>query len=288
MRAVSSELLQYLNSLRSNRDAPALLADCYTFTLRDGLKLTYTNADVPILLNGAVFAADSVLVDGLRFRCEVGLDVDQQQIRLIARPTDTIGGVPFLQAVRNGVLDGADVQRDRAFLTSWSAPPVGAVTLFKGRVGAIESVGRTSAQIVVNSDLVLLDVDMPRNLYAPSCQHVLYDSGCSLVKNAFGASGAAAAGSTTVFVAWSGSSSVYTQGTVTFVSGANTGVTANVKYATPAGLFLAYPLQSAPAAGDAFNVYRGCDHTRATCASKFNNLANFRGFPYVPPPTTAI
>jgi Phage conserved hypothetical protein BR0599 len=48
------------------------------------------------------------------------------------------------------------------------------------------------------------------------------------------------------------------------------------------------PLQSSPNAGDAFTVYQGCDHTPGTCQSKFNNLANFRGFPYVPPPQMAI
>ncbi len=48
------------------------------------------------------------------------------------------------------------------------------------------------------------------------------------------------------------------------------------------------PLQSAPSAGDTFTVYYGCDHTPGTCQSKFNNLANFRGFPYVPPPQMAV
>ena len=50
---------------------------------------------------------------------------------------------------------------------------------------------------------------------------------------------------------------------------------------------LMYPLPFAPATGDAFTVAFGCDHTQATCQGKFNNLANFRGFPYVPPPQLA-
>ena len=39
--------------------------------------------------------------------------------------------------------------------------------------------------------------------------------------------------------------------------------------------------------GDAFTVAVGCDHTPATCAARFANLARFRGFPYVPPPQLA-
>ncbi|MBE7190375.1 phage BR0599 family protein, partial [Jatrophihabitans endophyticus] len=53
-------------------------------------------------------------------------------------------------------------------------------------------------------------------------------------------------------------------------------------------LALAYPLTAAPAAGDAFTVYQGCDHRLATCQTQFANQANFRGFPFIPPPTLAI
>jgi len=287
MRAASPALITFLNNLRAQNDATALVADCYTFTLRTELVLTYTNADVPITLNGYVYAANSILVDGLKFKCEVGLNVDQQQITLSARSTDTLGGIPFLQAIRNGVFDGAEVQRERAFLTSWTGAPVGGVILFKGRVGTVDHVGRTTAQITVNSDLVLLDLDMPRNLYSPTCQHVLFDSGCGLVKNAFGASGAVGAGSAASVINWSSSSAGYTQGTITFTSGANTGVTATIKEATTSALTLAYALPTSPATGDAFTAYQGCDHTQATCTTKFNNVANFRGFPFIPPPTYA-
>ena len=43
----------------------------------------------------------------------------------------------------------------------------------------------------------------------------------------------------------------------------------------------------APSTGDGFTVAFGCDHTRGTCQSRFANLANFRGFPFVPPPQIA-
>lgn len=288
MRAASTALLSFLNGLRAAPDAPVLMADCYTLTLRSGAVLTYTNADVPITLNGATFLANSILIDGLQYKCAVGLDVDRQKITLSARPSDTIGGIPFLVAIRNGLLDGCEVQRDRAFLSSWTAAPIGGVTLFKGRVSTIDSVGRTSAEITVASDLVLLDLDMPRNLYLPSCNHVLFDSGCGLVKNAFGASGTVGLGASAVTVPWSAASGAYAQGTITFTSGANTGATANIKSASSSALTLSYPLNFVPAAGDGFTAYQGCDHTLSTCQSKFANGANFRGFPYVPAPETAF
>jgi uncharacterized phage protein (TIGR02218 family) len=287
MRAASTALINMLNAARATPDAQVLMADCYTFTLRTGLILTYTNADVPIALNGFTYLANSILVDGLKFKCAVGLDVDQQQITIGARPTDTINGVPFLEAIRNGVLDGCEVQREKAFLTSWAAAPVGSVILFKGRVGTIDKVGRTTAQITVNSDLVLLDLNMPRNLYSPQCVHVLYDSGCSLVKSAFGSNGTVGSGSSAALINWASSTSLFTQGTILFSSGVNAGVSGNIKSASSSALVLSAALPNVPAAGDAFTAFQGCDHTLSTCQSQFNNLIHFRGFPFVPPPTAA-
>jgi hypothetical protein len=43
-----------------------------------------------------------------------------------------------------------------------------------------------------------------------------------------------------------------------------------------------------PVAGDNFVVYKGCDKTMTICQNRFSNLANFRGFPFVPPPELAM
>ncbi len=288
MRATTPALASVLAARRASKDAALLMADCYTFTLRSGLILAVTNADVPIALNGTLFAADSLLVDGLAFKCATGLDVDQQRVTIAARATDTVGGVPFLVALQRGLFDGCALQRERVFLQAWGSPPIGSVVLFKGRVTSIDEVGRTSAQVTVASDLVLLDVDMPRNLYQPTCNHTLYDSGCGLIKNAFGTAGMAAAGSTATAILWPGAAALHVQGTMTFTAGANAGSSATVKSAVPgSSLTLAYPLAALPAGGDAFTVYQGCDHTSATCRAKFDNLARFRGFPFVPPPASA-
>ncbi len=217
-------------------------------------------------------------MDGLRYRCTTGLDVDQQRITVSARPSDTVGGVPFFVALREGVFDGCTVRRDRAFLTAWDAPPIGGVTLFTGRLASVDQVGRTSATLTVASELTLLDVDLPRNVWQPTCNHTLYDTGCRLVRQAYASAGAVGDGASTTFIPWAGASEALTQGTVTFTSGGNSGVSATIKLADAAGLTLTYPLPAMPAPGDSFTAYQGCDHTLATCRSKFANEANFRGF----------
>ena len=162
MRNVSPALATFLEARRSARDVQILVADCYTFTLRSGLVLTYTNADHSIALDGFIYAANALLVDGLHYSASIGLEVDQQTITIAARASDTIGGTAFLVALQAGALDGCLVRRARAFLSTWDAAPVGAVTLFEGRVTTVDEIGRTHAEITVASDLVLLDVQMPR------------------------------------------------------------------------------------------------------------------------------
>jgi len=73
-------------------------------------------------------------------------------------------------------------------------------------------------------------------------------------------------------------------GTVTFTSGNNNGVSRKVidfdnatKKAT-----LDYALDNAVAAGDAFNIYRGCDKTLAMCTTPYANAANYHGFHTIP------
>ena len=57
--------------------------------------------------------------------------------------------------------------------------------MFQGRVSTVDNVGRTQATLTVASDLVILDYDMPKNLFSPTCLHVLYDAGCGIVRGTF-------------------------------------------------------------------------------------------------------
>ncbi len=291
MKPASTALINYLNAVRAAPDAVMLMADAFAFTFAGGSVLGYTNVDVSFSYDGTLYAANAVRIDGLKFKQSIGLDVDSQQISVAALSTDTItGGAAFLQALRNRAFDGCRIARYRVFFSdAIGGTVVGGVLLFQGRLGVIDEIGRTSAKLTVNSDLVLLDNDMPRNLYQPTCLHTLYDSGCTLSKASFASNGVVGAGSNFSQINWSGASANFAQGTISFGSGVNSGVSATVGSALAGvALYLIYPLQSAPAPGDSFTVYFGCDHSEGTCLAKFNNLANFRGFPFVPPPQMAL
>jgi len=289
MKSASLALANLLSTARAAADSTLAFAECFTFTLSTGVAYSWTNIDMPVVYGGRTFSASGPLVNGLRYKATVGLEVDKQQITIAARPTDLINGAPLLVALRDGAFDGASVQRDRVFLNASDGSVVDGVTLFKGRVSTIDQVGRTSAILTIASDLIVLGYDMPRNLFSPTCNHTLYDSGCGVVRGTYSVNGETGAGSTASSINFSGAAAQYTQGAIVFSSGANANVRATVKtVVTGASLNLIYPLPFTPAEGDAFTIYAGCDHTQSTCASRFSNLSNFRGFPYVPPPQMAV
>jgi uncharacterized phage protein (TIGR02218 family) len=288
MKQTTTAVINLINAARAAPDAPIAFAECFTFITTTGTQYTWTNVDYDVVYSGYTFNAEGPLVSGLKYKGSIGLEVDKQQITIAARPTDLIGTAPFLIALRDGAFDGAPVYRDRVFLTSPMGTVVGGVRLFQGRISTVDNVGRTQATLTVASDLVILDYDMPKNLFSATCLHVLYDTGCGVIRGTFSLDGTCGAGSTSGTIYFSGARAGDAQGSLVFTSGANSNVRATVKSVVVGSAYnLMYPLPFAPTVGDAFNVAYGCDHTQGTCQGKFNNLPNFRGFPYVPPPQLA-
>ncbi len=75
----------------------------------------------------------------------------------------------------------------------------------------------------------------------------------------------------------------FNYGVLTWESGANLGRSIEVQASTLAGaMTLWLPMEQPIAIGDRFRVYPGCDKLTGTCISKFANIVNFRGEPFVP------
>ena len=74
----------------------------------------------------------------------------------------------------------------------------------------------------------------------------------------------------------------YSKGTLTFTSGANLNITRdiNTQKGNVITTFLPFPYDIA--VNDTFEMTAGCMKDINTCINKFNNLINFRGFPYIP------
>lgn len=280
------------------------IADLYRFALIGGDELLYTSYGFDVLWDGDRYSSGGTTGpffemdgDGAKVRWARGLET--QALDFAVTPgTAQVLGQPFLSAVRVGVFDGATLTFSRAYFAlpagSPSPPlePVGVIDLFVGRVGEISPAGRSMARFNCPSAIELLNMNLPRNLYQPGCVNTLFDTACALLAGDFDVAGVVASGSTATQInATLGEATGYFDlGKIVFTSGANNGLARMVKTYTagsPGSLALLYPLAAAPAPGDTFTVYPGCDKAKSTCEEKFNNLANFRGFPYVPQPELA-
>ena len=278
-----------------------LLAGLYDISLQNGNVLHFTDFDIPLK---AAINPSSVInqyLTGLTITRgavtnEVGMAVQELEVTISPQQNNPAGpvlfsGYPLQQAIRIGLLDNALVQYSELYM-NYPGPgqPLDTsskgVPWYSGNVGDIDPVGILTSVLKVASGQQYFTVQMPRNLYQGGCVHTLYDTGCTLSQAAFTATGTVSS----VIVPGNFNTSLtaanrfYEMGVLKFTSGANAGFSSTVKaYAQASGniqTVMPFPFPIQP--GDAFNVYPGCDHTQATCISKFNNKAHFKGFPFVP------
>ena len=315
MRECSAALAAYLAANDS-----IVLADLYTFALASGEVLRYSGWTTALSIPGTLFPARSLNYDAATFTdfalgprfgrskvtTRIGVEPTELDIEILASAGDLVGNIPFAEAVRVGLFDGATVELDRLF-----APPPGIGTALDTRLGAIvwfygrvaeTDVGRSQILMKVKSLINLLAIQqMPRRLYQASCGHVFGDPMCGYDraggKNALGA--ATGIGAVTV-TAVSGSTqaelhtsfapnppTAYDQGTMTCLTGANAGASRTIVQLVGGVCYQLKPFLSPVSVGDSFQLLPGCDHTVATCNAVFQNLARYGGFPYIPPPEAA-
>jgi uncharacterized phage protein (TIGR02218 family) len=306
MRPCSAALAAYLAA-----NDTVIVADLYTFALATGEVLRYSGWTTPLSIPGTLFSAGSLNYNALDYTSfalgprfgrskvatKTGVAPTELDIEILAGAADTIGTLAIADAVRLGLFDGATVELDRLI-----APPqpdarggldtsLGALVWFTGRVADCD-VGRSKIQLKVKSLMNLLAIQqMPRRLYQAACTHVFGDAMCGFDRTSLAQTASALAGSTQseIHTALMHSpATLFDQGTMLGLTGANAGLTRTIRQMLGG---IAYQLKAwlyPVTIGDTFRFLPGCDHRTATCQGTFNNLARYGGFPYIPPPETAV
>ena len=277
-------------------------AELYEITLSGGTVIRFTDYDLPLTVGANTYAANVIVTRGPLSQ-RVGLDVQTLDLSLAPQldaPTAfSVAGMGFLRAVKLGLLDSARLSMRKVFMTMATntdgSLPVKtngeSVLWFTGRV-ADSSAGRVSASLVVESDLSLLNVSMPRNLIQSGCLHTLFDAGCTLSKAANTSTGTVSATgpntATSFTTGLAQATDFFALGIITFTSGTNSGIARTIQgHSSTGGKITVYaPFPNVPATGDAFSIVPGCNKQQSTCSSKFSNIVHFRGYPYVPVPET--
>lgn len=256
------------------------LCRCWVITRNDGLLQGFTDHDEDIVLDGVTCRAATGLT-GSEATQKLGMAVDGSEISGIL--ADESLNEHDLAA---GRYDAAAVE---IWLVDWSEPDL-RVPLAKGTLGEVkrEGVGFTAEVHGLSSRLA----EESGRLFTATCDADLGDARCkiNLDDPAFHGSGVVTALEGTSTFAVSGLDAFadgwFSQGKLTFSSGENAGIAMEVKSHVNDTRGVTITLwQAMPepiAVGDTFSVTAGCDKRFSTCHDKFNNVVNFRGFPFIP------
>lgn len=266
--------------------------DLLTLTLQDGTTVyRWTTADLPLTLGGHTFltgGANAPLLKRSQYVQNAGLTIDTLDLTLTGGGFQ-IGGKTLPQLGVAGYFNGARVKVDHLFGDNpgHALTLGGADSFFEGRVGQVEVQG-PNLILHLNSELIALNVQLPKFVLAPSCGNVVYDANCGLSRAAFTDVGAASGVPTKTTVPTTSvavtarAADYYDLGVLRFTSGVNNGLARAVKAWSGSVFTMMLPFPAAPTAGDTFTVYPGCNRSEANCGTPFNNLVQFRAFPHIP------
>lgn len=277
----------------------AAQADLFVLRLANGTSYRWTSWDRDLVNVGFTYKSLQPWLSRGQWAISNTMEIPTLEVFIQDNETTPFGTgtLPLKAQIINGLLDGALFFLLRAFLPSTQATDTstyGTVSIFNGDVGAVSMVG-AKVTLKIRGRNSRLSINCPSNVYQPGCIHDFCDPQCTLSAASFTNTYTVDTGSTRTFINIvldpSLSPVQLVNGTITMTSGINSGLSKNIiDFQTSGGhlvsLDVGYPFPSAPAAGDTMTIFQGCDKTAATCLNVYNNLLNFRGFPYMPPSGT--
>lgn len=204
-------------------------------------------------------------------------------------PTDNVGGititVPGTNAVAQQYVEGIPGQLATVEIDRYQRGDGSTARIFEGKIRAVTFTdGGFVASLEVLPSFEAVSREIPRFKFSSLCNHVLYDDRCQVddTSASFRLSAAACtavSGRTiTVTGADANGDGYYTGGFVENAAGDDRRL---ILEQTGTVLTLLLPFTTTPL-GTNVTVLAGCDHTISTCESKFDNVINFGGFPFVP------
>ena len=268
------------------------IADLYKITLTDGTVLRYTSADITLVVGDARYTPLAIERDGTTQTNDI--TVDEMHLTITVDETYRLDReTTMMQGVAAGRLAYAEVELHRLFSPE-------AFTMFTGRIDPdyallwwlgrlnIERAGGITIEATVASMTELLNVKFPTHLYYPPCIYTLGDASCGVDLEKFRKRGTATGGTRSIIdTNLSLANGYLAQGSITFTSGRNAGVMRTIRTNEGGAITVVMPFYYLPAAGDSFEVLPACDKSMNCCKVRFNNLAHFRGYPFIPVPETA-
>jgi uncharacterized phage protein (TIGR02218 family) len=274
MTALSPAFQAHLN------EGTTTLAWAWRVIRKDGAVYGFTDHDADLIFDGTTFESETGLIPS-EIRQSADLAVDAQDAEGVLT-SDRINETD----IADGRWDNADVE---VWRVNWSDTSQRSLRR-RGSLGQIRR-GRVAFVAEVRSLTHILGQTVGRT-YQGNCDAALGDARCkiNLEAPAYKGTGEVVANRDARTFTATGlgafASGWFGSGFLEWTSGPNAGRRAEVAVHTNDVGGVAFVLLDLPvrpvAAGHDFIVRAGCDKAIATCAAKFSNVANFRGFPTIP------
>jgi hypothetical protein len=163
MKAASGALISLLQTSKS-----LIVADLFTFTLRNGVVARYTSQDKNIVFGGNTFLG-SLAISRSGIKTAIGMDAQELAITSRrSRPTLSMER-RSCRSVLRGDFFGADVRLETVYMPTWGDTSAGSVVKFIGRVGPFDYVNDIATSFTVKSFVELLNAPNPLHVMQPSC-----------------------------------------------------------------------------------------------------------------------
>lgn len=228
----------------------------------------YTSADQPITLNAQTYAPVAISRGELEQGDEQSATtLEVHAYRGLAVAEQFVAGNP-----------PTPVELEVIRLHRGDAEPV---QVFRGEVANCRFSGGEATLRCVSTQGAL-ERQVPRPLYQRVCNHALYDPGCGLDPAAWMTPGVVSAvnGVQITVPEAAALGADYLRAGFLRVTGGDARAFIT-KHLAGGALLLLNPLAELQV-GTAVQLYAGCDRLVDTCQTKFNNLPNFFGFPFMP------
>ena len=269
MKTVTPELKQRLGLNLTN------VCRLLTITRADGEVFHFTDHDDDIPFDGDIyFASSSFEASGIS--TQINNMTGELDINIILSDNAISYG-----AVTNGLFDSVPVVID---LIDYTSPQDGVISVFEGLIVSADTTNKHYVRFRLGGSFGKVARPISER-YSPTCRAVFGDKRCKIdlalyttefeittVNNPqqFLSAALNSMGTNALAV-----------GRIEWLTGGNAGLMTDVASNIAGAVNLLYAPARPIAVGDTGKAIRGCQKTVAACKA-YNNLANYRGEPYVP------
>lgn len=240
----------------------------------DGQVFRFTDHDRDLNINGEIYLAGTGATPSA-IQSKIGMAVSNLTVQTLL-DSSVISEADLI----NGRWDYAKMV---CGICDWTNPSNSVGILRAGTLGAVTTNGPMFVA-EFNGLMAKLQQEVTR-IVGPECDVELGSSWCSVNLTPFTFTGTiSAVTNRKIFtIPTIQATNTFAYGVFKITSGVAAGLQGKVESSTSGGVITLFlPLPASPAVGDTYEIIAGCDKRRETCASKFSNLVNFQGFPFVP------